>query len=349
MLQHAAACARPVCAPAQGTSQRRSSAPTEQHYCAECLTAPSRAAIHREAAFTHGARTSCLASLSAPRSSSSRAHSSWPMLAAQCSGVKPSCERAAAPLAAQQYLVCLTCCSSRAPSRRRHRTAPKASPWRAERAAEGRSGAALAQQRCERPQPRRAPPSQRRAALRRSAPRQWRVRGVRTIMFLASLFAPPSSSSCTHSEWPLYAATCSGVCPSCTPRRARRSATPQCRAALKPACRRKRDSGALPLRRRSRGAAAVKRRAACRALSKPHAPSRLGARAGAGAVAQPETNSPEVAQRTRMRNRKPSYAARRGALRARSVRRPRPLNAWAAAASRAAERRSRMPERSDTP
>ena len=53
-----------------------------------------RAPTQRAAAVVRvGARTLVLASLSAPRSSSSRTHSKWPENAAVCSGVSPSCAR----------------------------------------------------------------------------------------------------------------------------------------------------------------------------------------------------------------------------------------------------------------
>jgi hypothetical protein len=54
--------------------------------------------------------------------------------------------------------------------------------------------------------------------------------GGRTLS-LASLSAPCSSSSRTHSVWPKHAARCSGVIPSCAPpHTANSSATPQRRS-----------------------------------------------------------------------------------------------------------------------
>ena len=68
----------------------------------------------------------------------------------------------------------------------------------------------------------RGAPTQRAAAVARV--------GVRTLV-LASLSAPRSSSSRTHSKWPENAAVCSGVAPFCArPHTANKNATHQRRS-----------------------------------------------------------------------------------------------------------------------
>jgi hypothetical protein len=66
------------------------------------LRARKASAAERRHARRRGGRTLLLASLSAPRSSSSVATSSLPLKATSCSGVQPSCERAERARAAQR-------------------------------------------------------------------------------------------------------------------------------------------------------------------------------------------------------------------------------------------------------